>query len=643
MTDPITQSMMQGAAGAAGGATYIDDVFKVDAWQGDNDNNRNIVNGIDLAGEGGMVIIKQRNGSNPWFVTDTERGATKTLRMASNNGESTDATALKVFNNNGFTIGSDGATNAGTTQKYFSNTFRRAKGFFDVVKYTGTGSTQSIAHNLGSTPGAMIVKRYDGSEDWDMLHMYNGGQAYYMQINGSTSARLPDSSGELWGGQNPTATHFTVGGHGRTNFSGWEYIAYLFADDDQIFGENEDQSIIKCGTFNTDGSGNATVNLGWEPDWLMVKRYDSSSSWSIWDTRRGWEFDDNYDYIQWNSNDAEQGNANYGWPYAEGFTNNGNMGANANVMYIAVRRPDPLVAKPPQSGNDVFKVQAGTGNAATSTFPTTFSVDFTMARDTSSDNWQWSNRLTGFRALQSNTANTASGNGNHRFDYSTGSWQAYSSPNYGWSWKRYAGFDVVAYTGNGANPQILKHNLTQPPQMMIVKSMTNSANWKVYHYGANGGVDAETKYWRLNHSDGWVNGYNMWSSFTPTATHFRVGDSAVNGNGGRYIAYLFASVDGISKVGWYTGNGTGQTITTGFQPRFVMIKKSPHTSPYRDWFILDTARGWGAGNDNYLAWNTNTQELSYDFGAPTSTGFTLTASGDGYNGDTIDYIYYAHA
>jgi len=74
-----------------------------------------------------------------------------------------------------------------------------------------------------------------------------------------------------------------------------------------------------------------------------------------------------------------------------------------------------------------------------------------------------------------------------------------------------------------------------------------------------------------------------------------------------------------------------------------MIKKSPHTSPYRYWFILDTARGWGAGNDNYLAWNTNTQELSYDFGAPTSTGFTLTASGDGYNGDTIDYIYYAHA
>lgn len=642
MTDPITQSMIQGAAGAAGGATYIDDVFNVDAWQGDDDNNKNIVNGIDLAGEGGMVIIKQRNGANPWFVTDTERGATKTLRIASNNGESTDASALKSFNNNGFTIGSDGATNAGTTQKYFSNTFRRAKGFFDVVKYTGTGSNQNIAHNLGSAPGAMIVKRYDGSEDWDMLHMYNGGQAYYMQINGS-SARFSDGGGALWGGTNPTATHFTVGSHGRTNQSGWEYIAYLFADDEQIFGENEDQSIIKCGTFNTDGSGNATVNLGWEPDWLMVKRYDASSSWSIWDTRRGWEFNDNYDYIQWNENTREQGNANYGWPYAEGFTNNGNMGGNANVMYIAIRRPDPLVAKPPEAGTDVFKVQAGTGNYATSTFPTTFSVDFTMARDTSTDNWQWSSRLTGFQALQSNSSNTSSSNGNHRFDFSTGSWQAYSSPNYGWSWKRYKGFDVVAYTGNGANPQILKHNLTQPPQMMIVKSMTNTANWKVYHYGANGGVDAETKYWRLNHNDGWVNGYNTWSSFTPTATHFRVGDSPVNGNGQKYIAYLFASVDGISKVGWYSGNGTGQTITTGFQPRFVMIKKSVHASPYRDWFILDTARGWGAGNDNYLNWNTNDQQQSYDFGAPTSTGFTLTASGDGYNGDTIQYIYYAHA
>ena len=105
---------------------------------------------------------------------------------------------------------------------------------------------------------------------------------------------------------------------------------------------------------------------------------------------------------------------------------------------------------------------------------------------------------------------------------------------------------------------------------------------------------------------------------------------------------LFASVDGISKVGYYTGNGTsGHAITTGFQPRFVIIKS---TTQQAGWYVLDTLRGWGSGDDEYLSLNsTSAQDGQNDFGAPTSTGFTLNITGNAANGNGEKYIYYAHA
>ena len=93
----------------------------------------------------------------------------------------------------------------------------------------------------------------------------------------------------------------------------------------------------------------------------------------------------------------------------------------------------------------------------------------------------------------------------------------------------------------------------------------------------------------------------------------------------------------------FTGNGSTQTITIpdgGFQPRFLIMKCTSHAV---DWQVLDTTIGWGSGNDKYLVLNTNAaQYTTIDFGAPTSTGFTLTENA-GFNGSGREYIYYAHA
>ena len=60
--DNVTELLVKGAAGAAGGATYVDDVFSADLYLG-NGGLQQMDNGIDLAGEGGLVWFKRRNQS----------------------------------------------------------------------------------------------------------------------------------------------------------------------------------------------------------------------------------------------------------------------------------------------------------------------------------------------------------------------------------------------------------------------------------------------------------------------------------------------------------------------------------------------------------------------------------------------------
>ena len=111
------------------------------------------------------------------------------------------------------------------------------------------------------------------------------------------------------------------------------------------------------------------------------------------------------------------------------------------------------------------------------------------------------------------------------------------------------------------------------------------------------------------------------------------------------MAMLFASVDGFSKCDSYTGNGqtlsNGTYVTTGFQPRFVLIKAYNNT---RGWTIMDTVRGWGAGVDNKIMLDTNTaQNNTWNYGEPTANGFTVSTGQYDINYNGWKYIYYAHA
>ena len=412
------------------------------------------------------------------------------------------------------------------------------------------------------------------------------------------------------------------------------------------FGEEGDQNLIKCGSYIGNSTANHEIEIGWEPQWWLVKNVTGAQNWQLLDSMRGWVNNGNDEYLVPNNNSAESA-FNFGNPTPTGFnlSNSSSDWQNASgstYVYIAIRRPDPLVAKPAEAGTDAFTVRNSETNGSEGApwFKTPHVVDFqTFKNRTTTDNWWTSGRIYQGKYLQTNTNAAEASNAYQLFDYMNG-YNSYTGTtgNYtGYLWKRYAGFDVVAYSGTGAN-RVQSHSLGRVPEMVVVKKRNATQNWYTYHKGLNGGTNPELKTVMLNSTDAEDSaGSFTFNNTAPTSTVFSLASShATNGSGDTYIALLFASVEGISKVGSYSGPGGVVTITTGFQPRFIIVKK---TSGAGGWHVFDTVRGMGSGNDPLLYLNTNGAQITVDYVTPSSTGWSTTSG----NLSEGDYIYYAHA
>jgi hypothetical protein len=180
-------------------------------------------------------------------------------------------------------------------------------------------------------------------------------------------------------------------------------------------------------------------------------------------------------------------------------------------------------------------------------------------------------------------------------------------------------FDEVCYTGTGS-ARTVTHNLGVAPELIIVKKRSATDDWAVY-YGSN------TNFLLLNVTDATSFDTNYWNSTSPTSTVFSVGtDADVNTSAATYVAYLFATCAGVSKVGSYTGTGTTKQIDCGFTAgvRFVLIKRIDSTG---DWYVWDSARGIVAGNDPYLLLNSrDNQVTNTDYVDTYSAGFELSST-----------------
>ena len=146
-----------------------------------------------------------------------------------------------------------------------------------------------------------------------------------------------------------------------------------------------------------------------------------------------------------------------------------------------------------------------------------------------------------------------------------------------------AGFSISTYTGTGVSATI-GHGLSKAPEMIIAKKRNSTGDWMVY---AN---NDPTDYLRMNTTNASTDSNNAWDDTSPTATVWSVGvDGAVNGSGNTYVAYCFHSVDGYSKVGSYTGNGSsdGTFVYTGGRVAWLMVKRSDGVE---NWVMIDNKR-----------------------------------------------------
>jgi len=631
--------------GAAAVPNYIEEVFSTYLYTGTG-ATQTITNGIDLSGKGGLTWIKSRSAVSDNALYDTARGATFDLVSNSSGTQTTQATGLTSFGSTGFSIGALAKLNT-SAATYASWTFRKQPKFFDVVTYTGTGANRTIAHNLGSVPGCIMVKRLDVATDsWRVYHR-SLANTEVLALNAS-AAKSTDAT--AWNSTTPTSTVFSIGTNTAVNDSSSTYVAYIFAHNAGGFGLTGTDNVISCGTFTSTAGGGASVTLGYEPQWILFKRSDSSTggSWNIIDNMRGWGISIANPVLLAQSTAAES-TLNSGLT-ATGFEiDAGYLAASAPFIYIAIRR-GPM--KVPTSGTSVFspiKVTATTNTKQT----TNFSVDTQFLRSiasgtpfvadrlrqVSTTNDTAGEKLVETSAASAEVSNTTLTNGFDNTGFKIPSSLSNTNalflnfvraPNF---------FDVVCYTGTGV-ARTVAHNLAVVPELMFVKGRSGATAWQIYS-----GALANTEYLVLNSTAAKATGATRWNSTTPTSTVFSLGTaSEVNTSSATYVTHLFASCPSVSKVGSYTGTGATQVINCGFAggARFILIKATSSTG---NWLTWDSARGIVAGNDPYLTFNSTAAEVTNtDWVDTAASGFELSnAGGNLANSSGVSYIFLAIA
>jgi len=618
---------------------YIEDVFSTWLYTG-NASTQTITNGIDLATKGGLVWVKTRSATGNNFLFDTARGVNNEIRSNATNAQSTVANSLTAFNSNGFDIGSAVNVANNNAVTYASWTFRKQPKFFDVLTYTGNGSTQTISHALGVIPAVIILKKTSASgTDW--YYCYDIGASNYRIIylnDPSASSSRSYVSTDMLSAQAST-TSFFLGSQADTNDSGATFVAYLFASNAGGFGLTGTDNVISCGSFTTDGTGAAgNITLGYESQWILLKRSDGVGGWNIIDTMRGSSLT-SYNYLSPNTSGAESSSTSAGqgiFPTATGFFVGTNFpAASATYIYIAIRR-GPM--KVPTSGTSVFSPVARTGTGATAQITGIgFTPDFIIGKPRTGYNVgtaefdrlkgvtkylapSWiDDEITDTTMVTSFNMDGVSLGADTAQKYFNGSAGTYIN----WIFKRAPSFfDEVCYTGTGNNTTIT-HNLGVVPELIFVKCRSASRAWDSYSSAL-----ANTEYIVLNSTAAKATGATRWNSTTPTSSVFSVGTATTtNANASTYVAFLFATCAGVSKVGSYTGNGSTQTINCGFGAggaRFVLIKR---TDDVGGWYAYDTARGMTVLTDPYSLINSTDDETA-TLGSVTtvSTGFAVNAS-----------------
>lgn len=590
--------------------------------------SRPIVINPALARPQGMIWTKDYNDGDSAtepLIYDTLRGPFAALNPRTTAAQA-DAGSVLGFLDDGF------AAQYASGEGGVAWSFREADRFFTprtIVHTNGTPSTVDLAM-LGAV-GMVIVKRIDGTGDWEVWHR---SLAADRKLLLSGNAAETNASIRL----SVSGTTLTI----ASGTASGTYVVYAWAHD------VADDGLVQCDTYAVPGA-DVTVNLGWQPQFVLIKARNTTGYWVAADTERDLCMTGgNSVGVALNGSEAGLDDSISLTP--TGFKvrkNAGNIGSDGYYyVYMAIRAPAPAPIPDVGAPQDFFGYQttAGDGTARNIPFNVTVKSDLVISKNRtgSTQSWFLHHRLLGtcfFGILASNKESSS-----YIRSYNRGSIEiSASGPNalyrdyIHYSLTRMRGaMDIVAYDG-AATAKTVPHELSVPPELMIVKCRSANSGWAVYSGDA-------TRHLLLESNAAPVAASAYWADTAPTSIEFTVGTGInVNSVGNSYVAMLFASLAGISKIGTYNGNQAQQSIDCGFTAgaRFVLIKKIDGGTG--DWFVWDAARGIVSGGDPYLKLNTDGIEQPVDYIDPLVGGFEVASGSNPMNTSGSTYLYLAIA
>ena len=247
---------------------------------------------IDVGFQSDWTWLKSRTETKTHILIDAVRGSNKDIISNSTAAENTDATRITGFDSDGFNLGSSSTTNtnsqnfvswnwkangagsANTAGSINSTVSANTTAGMSIVKYTGNGVTgATIGHGLGKIPTMMIVKNLSRVSEWTVYHK-DIGNTHYLELNSTVAKQDYD----IWHDTTPTANVFYARGHERVNYSGDNYIAYIFTD-------IEGYSKFSSYTGNANAKG-PFVYTGFKPAFVIIKRTNLANDWLMQDNKR---------------------------------------------------------------------------------------------------------------------------------------------------------------------------------------------------------------------------------------------------------------------------------------------------------------------------------------------------------------------
>jgi hypothetical protein len=224
-----------------------------------------------------LVWDKNRSAVSSHDLIDSVRGGGNQLKISSSNAEGAGSN-IGSFITNGFQVVNANDHSSGNNIIDYCWKVSPTAGF-SIATYTGNGSSNSFAHNLGVAPSMVIIKSRSGARNWYVYHKEVGSSAsdsqyYYLNLNSNSTTTYAVSN---WIAALSNTT-VSVGLYADVVANGENYVAYCFADV---------KGFSKFGSYTGNSSADGTfVYTGFKPAFVYLKATGNLNSWWLVDNKR---------------------------------------------------------------------------------------------------------------------------------------------------------------------------------------------------------------------------------------------------------------------------------------------------------------------------------------------------------------------